>query len=169
MKYKKTLIFVAIILVLVVLLASKVYAQLQLPRISTACESKDGYFRSFNDGFSFLKSCPKSSRLVVVGERPQAKEISVFAPQKLTEGQESGIIDTGEHRVITFNFGGGGEIGGGFEVYNSDSPTVWPPDPVYSERGDSKQWVQFVKGKYYKVRARYFTGVDESFVSAILD
>lgn len=170
MKYKKTLIFVAIIIVSAVLITNKVYAQLQLPRISTACEFKGGALHAFNDGFSLLESCPKFSRLVAIGEPQQggslpAEEIIVFEPQTLTDGKISKIIDVGEHKVITFTFGGGGRFG----VEYSDNKTDWQQQIEIG--GDSKQWVLFVQAKFYRVIARSYSPNPSfvSFVSAILD
>jgi hypothetical protein len=53
-----------------ILFTGKVLAQIELPRITTACESKTGQIFAFSDGFSSLMSCPsKTRRVILIGEK----------------------------------------------------------------------------------------------------
>lgn len=70
MKIIKILPFLLIVIVLIFLGFSKIYAQQGFPTITTACESRNGLLRAFDDGFSLLKKCPAGSRrVVIIGEQ----------------------------------------------------------------------------------------------------
>lgn len=69
MNIKKALIPIIIFISPLVILTSKVIAS-DLPTISTACETKSGFFYSFDDGFSLLKKCEgEGRRVILVGEQ----------------------------------------------------------------------------------------------------
>lgn len=52
------------------LFVKQISAQVELPRITTACEMKNGALFAIDDGFSILKKCPKGSRMVmIIGEQ----------------------------------------------------------------------------------------------------
>lgn len=70
MKIIKVLPFLLIILVLIFLGISRIYAQEGFPTITIACENRNGLLRAFDDGFSLLKKCPTGSRrVVIIGEQ----------------------------------------------------------------------------------------------------
>lgn len=49
---------------------SRVLAQVELPRVTTACELKSGLLFAIDDDFSILKKCPgRSRRVVLIGEK----------------------------------------------------------------------------------------------------
>lgn len=70
MKRWKLFFILPVIVCLAFLGVAKVFGQLELPRISTACEDKSGLLYSFNDGFSVFKRCSGNSRRVIlIGEQ----------------------------------------------------------------------------------------------------
>lgn len=88
MKSKKKLILILFLIGLTSFTTSKVLGQsVNLPRVTTACESKVGLLVVIDDGFSVLKKCPKNSRKVILGE--------------LTEGDGSQQIGAGEIAFLT--------------------------------------------------------------------
>lgn len=88
MKIIKILPFLLIILVLVFLGISRIYAQEGFPTITIACENRSGLLSSFDDGFSVLKDCPEGARRVVIigllgpkGDRGDKGESGLQGPQ----------------------------------------------------------------------------------------
>lgn len=70
MKIYKLLSLIIIFLGIGLFLGKNAFAQLSLPVISTACESRNGNLSAFEDGFSMLKKCDGDSRRVVlIGEK----------------------------------------------------------------------------------------------------
>jgi len=69
MKINKILL-IPVLFFLGLLLVKQISAQIELPRITTACEMKNGALFGVDDGFSILKKCPKGSRMVmIIGEQ----------------------------------------------------------------------------------------------------
>lgn len=107
MKIVRFLPLLLIILVLIFLGISRIYAQEGLPTITTACENRNGLLRAFNDGFSLLKKCPAGSRRVIIigerglkGEKGDPGQVGPQGPtgQKGDPG-DSGFIPTKEVSV----------------------------------------------------------------------
>lgn len=71
MKIKmKKIMFPALVLVLTLLFTKNVFAEIDLPRVTTACELKNGQLFAINDGFSLRDGCKgESRRVVLIGER----------------------------------------------------------------------------------------------------
>mgnify|MGYP000948394259 CR=1 FL=1 len=71
MKKKTALIFGLMLTTLLSFGSGMVIGQTskELPRMTTACETKAGLVHGFDDGFSVLKKCPIGSRKVVLGEK----------------------------------------------------------------------------------------------------
>jgi len=70
MKYIKLFTATVIVIGLIIFGTGKVFGQLSLPKITTACESKTGILYGFNDGFSIMKKCSNNNRRVVlIGEQ----------------------------------------------------------------------------------------------------
>jgi len=64
------------------LFVKQISAQIELPRITTACEMKSGALLGINDGFSILKKCPKGSRMVmIIGEQGPKGDQGETGPQ----------------------------------------------------------------------------------------
>lgn len=55
---KKAIVIPLILLGLIIIGASKVIAASDLPRVTTACEYRNGLLFAVDDGFSFRKTCP---------------------------------------------------------------------------------------------------------------
>lgn len=67
---KKAIVFSLLLFGLVKISASIVLADSHLPRITTACESRNGRLFAFDDGFSFRKRCSgRNRRVVLIGEQ----------------------------------------------------------------------------------------------------
>jgi len=70
---KKTIIGISVITLIITLsFTPKIFAAISenIPRVSTACESKAGLLMAAGDGYSIFKSCPAGSRrVVIVGEK----------------------------------------------------------------------------------------------------
>jgi len=58
MRLKKIAPFL-FVLAVVLVFANQIFAQIELPRITTACENKNGDLYAFNDGFSSRKESGK--------------------------------------------------------------------------------------------------------------
>lgn len=66
----KILIFVLLVLSFSYIGIKKVTAEIEFPRIITACEYKSGLLFAIDDGFSMHKKCPETSRMVmIIGEK----------------------------------------------------------------------------------------------------
>jgi len=69
MRKRKWVLALVISLVGISWLTPKVWAVLQLPQITTACELKTGGLYSVGDGFSLLNKCPPNAgRMVTLGQ-----------------------------------------------------------------------------------------------------
>lgn len=79
MKKKSALIFGLILVTILSFGSGIVIGQTskELPRMTTACETKSGLVHGFDDGFSILKKCPIGSRKVVLGEENNSSEGAV--------------------------------------------------------------------------------------------
>lgn len=66
MNNKKFLLIFPFLIFSVLFFSKDILAQLELPRISTACELRNGQLFGIDDGFSLLKKCPKGSRMVMI-------------------------------------------------------------------------------------------------------
>lgn len=85
MKHKSWFILVLVLGLLVT--TRVVWAEVTLPRITTACESKMGALLSVNDGFSLLDKCRDNQRLVVLGEQAQNGRGTIGAGNVLFMGE----------------------------------------------------------------------------------
>lgn len=76
MKRKVVLVFGFVLVILLSFGSGVVLSQTskELPRVTTACETKAGLIHGFDDGFSILKKCPMGSRKVVLGEEINSSE-----------------------------------------------------------------------------------------------
>lgn len=84
MKKKPVLAFGLILVVLLFLGSGVVWGETtkELPRLTTACETKiGGLLFGVNDSFSSLKSCPKNSRKVILGENQTGNEGNLTVPE----------------------------------------------------------------------------------------
>ena len=82
MKHWKLITGLLILLVFITFGSVKVFGQLPLPQIATACETRQGNLISFDDGFSFLKKCEgKSRRVILIGERGPKGDQGLPGPQ----------------------------------------------------------------------------------------
>ena len=141
-KIKKILI-ISLITISFFLITYKASALIQLPRISTACETKSGEFYAFNDGFSKEKKCSgKDRQIVLIGEQgpsgiqgPQGNagikgETGTTGPQGL-KGEQGPI-------------GPASQLGAGNVAF------------IY-ELGNDSVWVLATNGKIYqKYYSRYY-------------
>ena len=70
MKMTRIHLFLVALSILILLGVAKIYAQEGFPTITTACESRNGILRAFDDGFSLLKKCPTNTRrVIIIGEK----------------------------------------------------------------------------------------------------
>lgn len=91
MKKKSALVFGLVLVILLSLGSGIVIGQTssELPRVEMACENKAGLIHGFDDGFSILKKCPKSSRKVVLGS--------------VSTGNSGGGLEAGEVSFISYS------------------------------------------------------------------
>lgn len=71
MKKKSALIFGLVLVILLSFGSGMVIGQTsnELPRVTTACETKTGLIHGFDDGFSIINKCSKGSRRIALGEK----------------------------------------------------------------------------------------------------
>ncbi len=94
MKKKSVLVFGLVLVTLLSFGSGMVIGQTSddLPRVTTACETKAGLIHGFGDGFSILKKCPKGSRTVNLG-----------LPQVTNTGSTGGDLNAGDVAFTSYD------------------------------------------------------------------
>lgn len=84
MNKKKFLVLPLLLTTLSFVFVPKLLAQIEIPRITTACEMKNGQLYGVSDGFSPLTKCPRGSRMVmIIGDPGPKGDTGEMGPQGL--------------------------------------------------------------------------------------
>lgn len=140
MKTALKLFFAAFVIFSVVSIAK---AQIELPRISTVCEYKNGQLAAIDDGFSLLKKCPDNGRLVtIIGEKGDKGEQGL--PGLTGAGNIAFVFSYGDHYAVTtdrkvWNWNGSWHFN--FEVPIDTSKIVQMVNPYGFLDSDGNVWL----------------------------
>lgn len=128
MNNKKKMLLVSLLIVPSLFLVKLVTAQVVLPRISNACESKNGQLYAFNDEFSNQEKCSgKDRRIILIGEQGQVGPRGATGQRGIdgVSGWERRNAKTDNDtiyrkRITAYCTGNKKVIGGGANISNGD-------------------------------------------------